>query len=133
MGKFLTREQILAKKNDIKTEEFDVPEWDGAVLLRELTGRERDQFEASTVETKGNKTKQNLANIRAKLIALCIVNEDGLRTFSPPDIKELGELSAVGLNRVFTKCQEMNGFTEADVKELAEVFDDGQSDDSTSV
>ena len=42
----LTRDQILAKK-DIKTVTLHIPEWDDDVIVSEMTGKMRDQFERS--------------------------------------------------------------------------------------
>lgn len=136
----LSREQIL-KADDLPTKDVPVPEWapkdvenrsDYVVRLRMLTGKQRDAFEASTVETKGGKSKQNLDNFRARLISRCIVTEDGELMFSPPDIPALGDKSSVALSRVFDACQEMNGFSESDVEELTEGFDDGPEGPSHS-
>ncbi|MFF8831388.1 hypothetical protein [Streptomyces sp. NPDC015131] len=128
----LGRDQILAAGKKRRTEEFEVPEWDGSVLLREMTGAQRDAFEASMVEMKKGKQVPNLANLRARLVMLCIVNEDGEQLFNPKDLRELGDMPAKGLQRVFNKCNEMNGLSDEDVKELAEGFDDDPSEDSTS-
>src|SRR5258708_5682280 len=86
----LSRDQIL-NADDRKTVEVEVPEWGGSVLLRSMTGRERDAFEASLQETRGNKTKQNVVNFRARLVALCIVNQQGELVFNSADIKMLGD------------------------------------------
>src|SRR5688572_21180844 len=96
----LTREQIL-KKRDLPREPVDVPEWGGSVLVRGMTGAERDGFEQSIVDTRGKSAKANFANIRAKLCARCIVGEDGARLFTESDVSELGEQSGAALQRVF--------------------------------
>ena len=61
----LSRDDIL-KAEDLTTEEVDVPEWGGTVLVRGLTGRERDEFEASVMVRYAGEMVQDLANIRAK-------------------------------------------------------------------
>ncbi|WP_037896215.1 hypothetical protein [Streptomyces sp. NRRL S-920] len=137
----LSREQILEAK-DLKTEDVPVPEWapDGAenpndyeVRLRTLIGEERDRFERFMAEGQaGGKKKQNLENFRARMITMCAVDGQGKPLFTTGDIKALGMKSSVALSRVFDKCQEMNGFTEADVEELTEDFGEGQDEPSTS-
>ncbi|MEU6674755.1 hypothetical protein [Streptomyces sp. NPDC046925] len=136
----LSRDQIL-KAKDLRTKDVPVPEWapegaenagDYVVRLRMLTGKQRDAFEASTVETKGGKSKQNFANFRARLVVQCIVTEDGEQMFSTADVPALGEKSSVALSRVFNACQAMNGFSEADVEELTEGFEDGPEGASPS-
>ncbi|AZM51758.1 hypothetical protein DMA15_03500 [Streptomyces sp. WAC 01529] len=137
----LSREQILEAK-DLKTEDVPVPEWapegaenpnDYEVRLRTLIGEERDRFERFMAEGQaGGKKKQNLENFRARMITMCAVDDQGKPLFTTGDIKALGMKSSVALSRVFNKCQEMNGFTEADVEELTEDFDEGQDEPSTS-
>lgn len=75
----LTKEQILAARNMRKTELVPVPEWfeNGEVIIIELSGKERDAFEADMVQLGTNgQQKINLRNIRAKLVARCVVNPD---------------------------------------------------------
>lgn len=127
----LSRDQIL-NADDLKTKDVHVPEWGGEVRIRALTGEERDRFEASTVQTRGSKTKQNVENFRARLVSLCIINEDGLRTFSPPDVKALGKKSVAALQRVFNACNELNGLSDEDVEELTEGFEGEATEASTS-
>jgi hypothetical protein len=126
----LTRDDIL-KAEDLATEDVAVPEWGGTVRLRTLTGAERDKFEASTVQMKGNKATQNMANFRARLVSLCIIDEDGNRQFGQADVAALGAKSAAALQRLFNKCSEMNGMSEKDVEDLTEGFDEAQNESSS--
>jgi hypothetical protein len=59
---------------ELVTEWVPVPKWGGKVLVRELTGTERDAFEASIVTQKGKQRTTNTENIRAKLAQLAIVD-----------------------------------------------------------
>jgi len=127
----LTREQILGVE-DLGFEDVDVPEWGGVVGVGMMTGAERDSFEQEIVTRQGKKVHMNLANIRARLVALCVVDGDGGRVFSEADVKALGRKSAVALNRVFEVAQRINGLTEADMEELAGNLESGQSDGSIS-
>ena len=128
----LSREDILAAK-DLKFMDLDVPEWGGSVRIKMLTGAERDEFEASTVKMgKGGKPEQNLANLRARLVSLCLVDADNVKLFTKADVGHLGMKSAAALERVFKACQEHNGMSEKDIEELTEGFGTGQSESSTS-
>lgn len=128
----LGRNQILDAK-DLLTEDVPVPEWGGEVRVRMLTGEERDAYEASMVELKKDgSAKANRDNVRARLLILCIVNEQGEQMFNRADIKLLGRKSAKALERVIEKVNELNGITEKDIEELAEGFDSAPSEDSTS-
>ncbi len=115
--RFLSRDEILSI-NDLPTEEVYVDEWKAWVRVRALTGAERDAFEQSVVETRGKSTRMNLRNIRAKLVALTVVDEDGKRVFTDEDAELLGRKSAAALNRVFEVAQRLSGLRPEDVEEL---------------
>ncbi|WP_119728335.1 hypothetical protein [Thermomonospora amylolytica] len=117
----LTKDQILAA-DDLTTEDVEVPEWGGTVRVRTLTGAERDRFEESMAQTRGKSVKTNLANLRARLVALCVVDEDGKRLFSDSEAAALGRKSAAALDRVFEAARKLNRMTEEDVEELTEGF-----------
>ena len=77
----LTKEQIL-NADDLKRKEVDVPEWGGTVLLRELTGRERDSFEEGSLDRKTRDIK--MTNMRARLVAMSAIDDVTNRTKAHP-------------------------------------------------
>ena len=127
----LNRESIL-QADDLPKELVDVPEWGGAVYVRSLTGAERDRFESGMIEQRGKNQKMNLSNIRAKLAALTVCDEEGKRIFSSADIDELSKKSAAALDRIFAVARRLSGLGEDDVKELAEGLKDDPLEDSPS-
>lgn len=116
--KVLSRQDILSVQ-DIKLEEVPVPEWGGVVFVKGMTGMERDSFEAAVVQQRGKNMQVNMVNIRAKLAALTVCDEDGVRVFTEQDVKELGKKSAAALNRIYEVASRLSGITESDVEELA--------------
>jgi hypothetical protein len=128
---FLTKADILAAE-DLPRETVRVPEWGGEVLVRGLTGAQRDEFEASVVVGKGSNREVNIKNLRAKLVSLSVVDEAGALLFTDKDIDALGKKSAVALQRVFEVAQRVSGLTSADVDELSKNSEGAQSDGSTS-
>ena len=46
---YLSRDTIL-QREDIKTEDVEVPEWGGTVRVRGMSGVERDAFEAGLIQ-----------------------------------------------------------------------------------
>jgi len=124
----LTRDAIL-QAQDLQYEDVEMPEWGGTVRVRTLTGRERDAFEQSMLNEKGKNTKTNLRNIRAKLVALTVVDGEGKRIFNAADIELLGEKSANALDRLFDVARRLSRLTEKDTEELAKNSDNDQSDD----
>lgn len=111
----LTREQILDAE-DNKTAIVSVPEWGGDVRVSTMTGFARDRFEAACMGSKGG---VNTVNIRAKLVAATVVDDQGGLLFSEKDIAKLGQKSAAALDKVFEAAQDLNKFSDDDVEDLA--------------
>lgn len=118
----LTKDAILAAE-DAVFEDVHVPEWGGTVRVKALSGAERDRFEALiTGAGSGKKRRGNWDNVRARLVALTIIDDKGKTIFSPRDVEALGNKSASALDRVFSVAQRLAGITDADVEELEENF-----------
>lgn len=111
----LTRQDILDAK-DRKSIIIEVPEWGGKVKLMTMTGHIRDKYDTSLLGKNGG---ANLINIRAKLAAACIVDEDGKQQFTEKDILMLTQKSGKALNRVFEAAQTLNHLQDVDVEEQA--------------
>ena len=110
----LSRDAIL-KAKDRKTETVKVPEWGGEVLVTAMSGHDRDAFEASIVTADG---RTDLKNMRAKLVAACVVDEAGNRLFQPADIEALGGKSASALDRIVQVAQRLNRLGDKQLEEL---------------
>ena len=110
----LNKAQIL-EADDILTEEVDVPEWGGAVMVKGIIAKDRDQWEVTIAEQK---EKKRPIDVRASLCAKSIVDEDGSRLFTDKEISILGQKSAVALERVFTVAMKLSGLSDNDVEEL---------------
>jgi len=126
--KILTKDEIL-QADDIRKEEVEVPEWGGAVWVQTMSGKERDQLEASIISGKG---QRDLRNLRAKIVAMSVVDESGKRLFTFEDALELGKKSARALDRVFSVAQRLSGFTPQDVEELTKNSSAGPEESSSS-
>lgn len=128
---FLSRDEIL-NAPDLAIEVVEIPEWGGAIRVRGLNGEERDRFEASVVQIDGKKTKMNMSNMRARLVALTAVDEQGKRLFKFSDVEALGKKNAAALDRIFDKAMELSGMREEDIDELVANFTSDQAGDFTS-
>lgn len=111
----LSKDQIL-QADDLPTEVVEVPEWGGSVTVRTLTGAQRDKLEESIVSSPG---QRNLTNLRARLVALAVVDENNEPMFTFEDATVLGNKSARALDRVFASAQRLSGFTKQDVEDIA--------------
>ena len=128
----LTKDQIL-EANDLRTETVHVPEWGGSVLVRSLTGTDRDAFEASMITVLPDGTrKPNMSNMRAKLVALTVVDEAGSLVFDVSDVDRLARKSAAALECVFVTAQRINGIGVDAQEDIAKNSNAGLSASSTS-
>jgi hypothetical protein len=100
----LSKDDIL-KCKVLEQETVPVPEWGGEVTVREMTGAERDAWECA-IHHGGVK---NFDNIRARLAAISIVDDDGNKVFTLASIEELGELSGKALDRIFGVAKRLSG------------------------
>jgi hypothetical protein len=126
----LTRAAI-EKAAELRTKLVPVPEWGGDAMLRELTGTQRDAYEASIVDSKtvrrGKETTQgyNLYNIRARLVSLCLVDPETMQPmYDEREIGVLGNKSAAVLDRLFSECQKLSGITDEDFADMTKELDD---------
>ncbi len=130
----LSKDDIL-KAADNAPEEVHVPEWGGTVLVRGMTGRERDAFEVSLMTTgRGGRREVSPVNVRAKVIARCVVDDDGNRLFTDADAAELGERSAAAVDRVYAVAARLSGMSDEDQENMTRDFAlaDGNGSSSTS-
>lgn len=130
---FIDSPDDLWAVNDVEIKVVAVPAWGGKkVRLKVMTAAERDSFEASMVQMKSGKQRPNIANLRARLVARCIVNTEGDRIFQSGDVERLGRKSAKALDFLFQECQHLNGFTNEDIEDLSEDFDVTTDSDSST-
>ena len=114
----LTRAAILAI-SDLRTQDVDVPDWGGTVRIRTLTAGERDDFDASLSTGTGATRTLDLHNIRARLLALCIIDDAGNPIFTHDDVLALGGKSSAAVGVVFDAAQKLNGMLPAAVEVAA--------------
>lgn len=104
----LSRDAILAA-SDLPTETVPVPEWGGDVIVRALTGAERDEYEVAMGDALRAKTGGSI-NMRARLVAMTLVDESGQRLFNhETHVVRLGDKSGRALDRVFEVAQRLSG------------------------
>jgi hypothetical protein len=128
----LNRESILRAK-DLVSELVAVPEWGGDVRVRGLMGWERDDYESSCfpVDDKGRR-RENFANMRARLVVLCVVDDEGRPLFQRSDVGDLATKSAAALDRLYTVASRLSGLSAKDMEDLEKNSEPGPSAGTTS-
>jgi hypothetical protein len=123
------RAAILAS-DDLPREAVDVP-WDlgGAKLyVRGLTGTEKDRWVARTMPS-GEFAWTN--NLTAELVAMTLVDEDGVRVFTDDDADAVGRKGAATLSMLFEVAMRLSGLSENTAEVVEQSFANGQSLPST--
>lgn len=115
----LTKEQILAA-NDLETVPVDVPEWGGEVLISMMSGSARDEYEQSLFKFQSDGTaKPDYTNSRAKLLAVCLVDENGNRLFTSKEIEILGKKNSKVLDKLYAVADQLNAVSVDGIKDQA--------------
>ena len=130
----LSRDAILAVV-DLPREEVAVPEWGGSVIVQGLSAQQRDKVETTLRDFRDGEVKmreKGLTDFRARIVALCVINEDGSRMFSDDDISALGKKSAIAVERVADVALRLSGMTNEAVESAEKNSDEASSDDSSS-
>lgn len=129
---FLTREQILTVP-DATHEDVYVKEWGGSVRVRSLTTKERSRLEYLMLDRKSNNSyAENVQLMRARMLALAIVDQEGRRIFNDADVTALNEKNPSAIEAVFKVAMKLSGLSREDVDELTKNSETSQSEGSFS-
>lgn len=90
----------------------------GDVRLQSLSELERSQYELAALDNKNAVSREKLLHQRCRLIALCVVDDEGKRLFSDDDVRLLLEMDSQITNAIFDAAQLHCGFTKADIEAL---------------
>ena len=130
--------KALLQKEKVQIEKVELG-GDNFVYVRQMSGRERDHFEQSMLKavrnTKGQveSYEQSLEDYRAKLATATMCDADGNMLLLPDDVGTLSKnMSAVTLDKIIAKAQELNKISEADKEALVKNSEVAQSDNSDS-
>ena len=113
----------LLKRDELKIEKVILSK-DDFVFVREMTGRERDQFETSLIrEVKRPNGEveyvRSLEDFKAKLAVNSLCNEKGDLLLKPHDYQELSKnIAADKLQKIVEVALSLNGMGEEDLKKV---------------
>jgi len=134
----LSRSLLLAKE-ELEKVKVDLGK-DESVWVRQMTGRERDNFEQSLIkekkDAKGNVISYDraLGDFRAKLAVATCCDEEGKALFLPDDYSLLSQnMSAKRLEIIVNAAQKLNAISEEDKDALVKNSNPEVEDNSNSV
>lgn len=122
----MRKEDILSYKPAAVVEKIEA--FGGDCFVRVISGAERDRYESSkqVIDFRRESrrgldvdARMNLANLRARLAAVVLSDEQGNRLFTDEDAAKLGNLDARELERVYVAGCRLNGL-DAEAVEQAE-------------
>jgi hypothetical protein len=113
---YLSREVFLAAASRLPRKTLQFDDLGGEVIVQGLTGAQRDDFEQWMFRSRTKNKDVNLQNIRARLVSLCLIDEDGQRLVG--SVEDLGSIRADVLERLFDEARRLSGMTQEDVDEL---------------
>jgi len=134
MGNLLDRKKLLQREVlEVVKIEFETGDF---VYVRQMTGRERDNFEQSLI--KENKKAEGgyekvLGDFRAKLAVNVICDDKGDLLLEPGDYPTLSSsMSASHLEKIVNEAQKLNAISSEDKEKLIKNSDAGQAGNSSS-
>jgi hypothetical protein len=120
-GRALTPIELLAKR-ELKREFVTIPNTDGGgIWIQEMDGARFDEYQTGFFgmsDADPEKRVAALRNIRAKLIALTAINEDGSMMFDSDEdtISAIGSLPASIVGLLWEAGQRLSGLDKVEVK-----------------
>lgn len=115
------RNSIFAK-NDIPSEQVDIPEWGITLEVRGMTGADRTRILDLAVGTSG---KVDLAIVYPEIvIGTCFDPETGEKVFEPGDRDAILAKSAQAIDRIAQVGMRLSGFTEEAADDAGKRFPD---------
>tara|TARA_Y100001968_G_C19321768_1_gene699667 strand:- start:119 stop:472 length:354 start_codon:yes stop_codon:yes gene_type:complete len=113
----LSKDAILAAK-DTDVHEVDVPEWGGSILLRSMTGAQRNNYE-HWAHKQSNLKSPDYRGIRERLIISCAVDADGKPLFTEDDLAALSDKNSEVIDRLHAKCRLICGMDDEAIEDAA--------------
>jgi hypothetical protein len=108
----------LLKATALPRETVHVRELGGDLIIQGMSGKQRDEWESSLVKQKRNRREIDTRNVRARLVARCLINDDGSRMFGDEEADLLGDVRVDVLSQLFAVAQRLSGVSDEDVDEL---------------
>jgi hypothetical protein len=115
----LTKDAILAA-NDLASETVACPEWGGDVIVRSMTGTQRDAYEGTLmVRDDDGQYRVDTENMKVKLVVFTAVDDAGNPLFSAEDIPALSGKSAAVIERLAAAASRLSGLGKTATEEAA--------------
>jgi hypothetical protein len=131
-GGYLGRGTIL-EVVDTRTEDVEVPEWGGTVRIRELTAKEREEFEGEVTKVyrhqqvgaksaDGFNIELYAHKMKVSVVRMGVIDANGKNLFTKADEPVLGRKSARSINLLYSRISKLSKLDEEE-EAIAEASD----------
>ena len=93
----------------VPMESVEVPALGETVYVKGMTVRQRNAFDNSLLDSKGNRDKKKAAQWRERIVVACCCDADGNLLFTEDDITALSEQRADVLEPIVDAAQKLVG------------------------
>jgi len=114
MSDFLTVGKIL-DSGDISYEPLEIPEWGGKVLLKSLSGEERDRVESLARRFSAGE----IPGYSAEIAAMTVCDGNKKLLFADADLPRLRKKSGAILRKIFDAVDRQNLLTPNGIQDAA--------------
>jgi hypothetical protein len=117
----LAKQKLVIEKVDLGNDEY--------VFVKEMTGRQREMFERSSLKKVASQGKPsdyevNLEDFRAKIVVMTACDEDGNLLLTSADAPTLSiNMGAARLSTIADAAQKLNKITDEDKEDLVKNSD----------
>lgn len=126
MAKLLTLAALLAQPA-FKSEEVEVPELGGAVLVRDIAAGDRDRLVAFFAQPDAG---QRMWEYKRLVLALALCNEEGERLIPDDQVDALKRLGGTVIDRLFLVALRISGMAAESAEEARKNSSSSRSSDS---
>jgi len=110
---FLTKEAIF--DIPLGEEELYIPQWDGKVLIREMTAAQIEQNARNVIKKNGKPDYSKAVAIPTSICARQVINpETGKRLFTDKDIARLSQKHGSAISQIAAAVNKLSGRGKAD-------------------
>lgn len=116
MSRTINRQEFAARAAELPREVVEIPEWDGNVIIRGMTAKEKIDFERSLDLTALEKvTPEKVSETLApRLLSLCMTDGEGNRLLDDEDGGAIvASLRADVFQRLVQAAFRVNGYAES--------------------
>lgn len=111
----LATREIFLRKPTRRYRDVDLPASKITVRIQSLSELEKTEYERSIFDKNGERIPGRIRDSKARLICLCLVNEDGTPMMLPGDEQDVLELDSADTSTLWDACWEHIGFARQDV------------------